>query len=113
MCDLRLRLAAFAVLCLFAAVPQGPALAMTAQPLAAQSRALSQVTPPVVLRAAQEAPRFHGKRAQSVYCLRRNHWWFYRPYTTAQEDFPRCEPYFHYLEPANGRRGARADPYFK
>jgi hypothetical protein len=66
-----------------------------------------------VITVAQEGPRFHhGKRAQSVYCLRRNYWWFYRPYTTAQEDFPRCEPYFHYLEPANGR-GAQAEPYFK
>jgi len=106
MCDLRLRLAAFAV-CLFAAVPHGPAQAAMAAP------PLSLVTPQLVVDAANEAPRFHGKRAQAMYCLKQNHWWFYRPYTTAQEDFPRCEPYFHYLDPANGRRGARADPYFK
>jgi hypothetical protein len=69
---------------------------------------------PGAISVAQEGPAFHhGKRAQSAYCLRRNYWWFYRPYTTAQEDFPRCEPYFHYLEPAYGRRGAQAEPYFK
>lgn len=67
-----------------------------------------------VVRVSQDGPGFHhGKRVQSVYCLRTNYWWFYRPYTTAQEDFPRCEPYFHYLEPAYGRRGAQAEPYFK
>jgi hypothetical protein len=54
----------------------------------------------------------HGKRVQSAYCLPRNYWWFYRPYTTKQEDFPRCEPYYHYLEPTAGRRGA-PPPYFK
>lgn len=55
---------------------------------------------------AQDGRGFHhGKRVQSAYCLPRNYWWFYRPYTTKQEDFPRCEPYFHYLEPA-GRRAA-------
>jgi hypothetical protein len=56
---------------------------------------------------AQDGRGFHhGKRVQSAYCLPRNYWWFYRPYTTKQEDFPRCEPYFHYLRPAAGRRGA-------
>lgn len=102
-------LAAFAAVCLIAAVPFGGAEAATLAP-----PSLDAVTPSSVTRVAQEAPRFHhGKRAQSVYCLRRNYWWFYRPYTTAQEDFPRCEPYFHYLEPAYGRRGQAPSPYFK
>jgi hypothetical protein len=86
----KLGLAAVAAVCLLGAVPQGSA------------------------QAAQEGVRFHhGKRTQALYCLKRNHWWFYRPYTTAQEDFPRCEPYFHYLEPAEGRRGSRSGPYIK
>lgn len=64
-----------------------------------------------IIEVAKDGPRFfHGKKTQSAYCLRRNYWWFYRPYTTKQEDFPRCEPYFHYPD---GARGARADPNFK
>ena len=55
---------------------------------------------------------FHGKRVQTAYCLRKNYWWFYRPYTTKQENYARCEPYFHYLEPASGQRPAPG-PYFK
>jgi hypothetical protein len=108
MSDSRLWLAACVAVCLFAAVPQGPARAVAMQPLA-----LAVVTPHPVVDAAKEGPRFHGKRAQALYCLRRNYWWFYRPYTTAPEDFPRCEPYFHYPESANGRGGARAGRGFK
>ena len=68
---------------------------------------LLAVLPHSSAQADRDGPGFHhGKRAQSAYCLRRNYWWFYRPYTTKQEDFPRCEPYFHYLEPASGQRGA-------
>ncbi|WP_156137530.1 hypothetical protein [Methyloceanibacter caenitepidi] len=40
----------------------------------------------------------HMKRVTEAHCLDRNYWWFYRPYTTAGEDFPRCEPYFHYSD---------------
>lgn len=70
--------------------------------------------PSQAVKVAKDGPRFHhGKRVQSAYCLRRNYWWFYRPYTTAPEDLPRCEPYFHYPERASGRRGARVGPYFK
>ena len=90
MSDFRLGLAAFVALCLLALVPQGAA------------------------NAAQGGGWFHhGKRVQSAYCLRRNYWWFYRPYTTAVEDFPRCEPYFHYLEPSYEGRRRRPDTYIK
>ena len=41
----------------------------------------------------------HGRRTQSYYCYPKNYWWFYRPYTTAYDNHPRCMPYFHYLEP--------------
>jgi hypothetical protein len=109
MCDLRFGRAVLAALGLLLALPSGSALAMRPPSLA-----LSTMTLPPVVQAAQEGPRFHhGRRAQSVYCLRQNRWWFYRPYTTAPEDWPRCEPYFHYLEPYHGRRGARAGRYFK
>jgi hypothetical protein len=109
MSDFKLGLAALAALGLLVLVPQGGAQAMAAQPLT-----LHDATSPLLLDVAQGRGWFHhGKRVQSAYCLRRNYWWFYRPYTTAAEDFPRCEPYFHYLEPAYGQRGQRQDPYFK
>lgn len=108
MADHKLGLAALAAALLLALVPYGSAQA------AMLSLELSPLWPSEIVQIAQDGPRFHhGKRVQTAYCLRRNYWWFYRPYTTAQEDFPRCEPYFHYLEPGEGRRGARAEPYFK
>ena len=45
------------------------------------------------------APVLHRHRAQSFYCYPKNHWWFYRPYTTNYDGHPRCMPYFHYLGP--------------
>jgi hypothetical protein len=109
MSDFKPGLAAFAALGLLALVPQGPAKAM-----AAQLFALRDATSPVLLEAADGGGWFHhGKRVQSAYCLRRNYWWFYRPYTTAPEDFPRCEPYFHYLESGYEGRAPRQAPYIK
>ena len=105
-----LGLVALGAACLFAAVSHGTAQAAPFLP----EGALRTAHPSIVTEVAQEGRRFHhGKRAQSVYCLRRNYWWFYRPYTTAQEDLPRCEPYFHYLEPAYGRGEAPRDSYIK
>jgi hypothetical protein len=96
--------------CLFAAASHGSAVATPLLP----DSALRDAAPAIVAEVSQEGRRFHhGKRAQSVYCLRRNYWWFYRPYTTAQEDLPRCEPYFHYLEPAYGRGEGPRDSYIK
>jgi len=107
MADTRFGLAAFAGATLLALLPCGTAQA------AMPALALTAPASSAIVKIAQEGRRFHhGKQAQSVYCLRKNYWWFYRPYTTAQEDFPRCEPYFHYLE-SDGRRGARNEPYFK
>ena len=95
-------------LLLVSGVPLGPAQA------AQLSLQRPTTAAAAIVEIANDGPRFHhGKRTQSAYCLRRNYWWFYRPYTTKQEDFPRCEPYFHYPEPVNGRRGAQAEPYFK
>ena len=106
----RLGLAALAAIGLLAALPSGPAEAVGLTP----DVSLRGLAPSAAIAVDQEGRNFHhGKRAQSVYCLRRNYWWFYRPYTTAQEDFARCEPYFHYLEPAYEGRGARRGPYIK
>jgi len=55
----------------------------------------------------------HMKRATEAHCLDRNYWWFYRPYTTAGEDFPRCEPYFRYLDAGGGTGNAWADRAMK
>jgi hypothetical protein len=45
----------------------------------------------------------HSRNGISYYCYPRNYWWFYRPYTTAGEDYARCMPYFHY--PPQAYRG--------
>jgi hypothetical protein len=106
--DFRLWLAALGCVCLLALASGAPG-AMAAQPMA-----LPNVTQPILIEAAQEGASFHhGRRTQAAYCLRRNYWWFYRPYTTAPADYARCEPYFHYLEPGYGPPGRRPGPYFK
>ena len=45
----------------------------------------------------------HSTRGISYYCYPRNYWWFYRPYTTANDGYARCMPYFHY--PPQSYRG--------
>jgi hypothetical protein len=67
------------------------------------------------LGAAQDAPLVsaHFRKAQSFYCYPRNYWWFYRPYTTAEQGYARCMPYFHYLGQPDGRRGANPDRAIK
>lgn len=106
--NFKLGLAALAALSLLLAFPHGSAKALPMQFSPATEAS-------VVIRAGQDGgPAFHhGRRTQEVFCLRQNYWWFYRPYTTAVEDFPRCEPYFHYLEPAYGPRRGRNDNYIK
>jgi hypothetical protein len=42
----------------------------------------------------------HFRKVQSFYCYPRTYWWFYRPYTTAPQNYARCMPYFHYLDEA-------------
>jgi hypothetical protein len=61
---------------------------------------------------AQDGVRLvaHFRKAYSFYCYPKNYWWFYRPYTTAPENYARCMPYFHYLDqaypaPRNVRQG--------
>jgi hypothetical protein len=49
----------------------------------------------------------HFRRATSYYCYPRNYWWFYRPYTTAEQGYARCMPYFHY--PAGPSAPGRSD----
>ncbi len=48
----------------------------------------------------------HSRRSTSYYCYPRNYWWFYRPYVTAQGDYARCMPYFHYPPSGRGRPGS-------
>jgi hypothetical protein len=55
--------------------------------------------------AARPLPAAHFRKAQSFYCYPRNYWWFYRPYTTAAQNYARCMPYFHYLGPYDYQRG--------
>ena len=50
----------------------------------------------------------HFHKSQSFYCYPKTYWWFYRPYLTAQYNYARCMPYFHYLAPAD--QGGRPPP---
>jgi hypothetical protein len=63
--------------------------------------AASNSTIPVILH--------HRRKAISAYCYPRNYWWFYRPYTTANDGHQRCMPYFHY--PAQGPYQQRGNAY--
>ena len=63
--------------------------------------AASQVLIPVIIH--------HRRKAISAYCYPRNYWWFYRPYTTANDGHQRCMPYFHY--PAQGPHQQRGNAY--
>jgi hypothetical protein len=45
----------------------------------------------------------HFRKVYSFYCYPKNYWWFYRPYTTASQNYARCMPYFHYLDEAYPR----------
>ncbi|MGH6865650.1 MAG: hypothetical protein ACREDO_05680 [Methyloceanibacter sp.] len=108
MCCYRLGLAAAALSLL--AIAGDPAQAQPVRPIGVAALSSSPVVQ-VGNRAAGQGAHF--RRVQTVYCYPRNHWWFYRPYTTAQEDFPRCMPYFHYPDAVYGRRGGRTNEYFK
>lgn len=82
-----------------------PALAGGAEAFAAMGGAFAGVSTESSVRLAA-----HFRKVQSFYCYPRNYWWFYRPYTTAPQNFPRCMPYFHYLDeaypaPRNLRQG--------
>jgi hypothetical protein len=52
----------------------------------------------------------HFRHTTSAYCYPRNYWWFYRPYTTADEGYARCMPYFHYAPGAFDRRRNGSEP---
>ena len=51
----------------------------------------------------------HRRKAISAYCYPRKYWWFYRPYTTANDGHQRCMPYFHY--PVQGPYQQRGNAY--
>jgi hypothetical protein len=52
----------------------------------------------------------HFRRTTATYCYPRNYWWFYRPYTTADEGYARCMPYFHYAPEDYGARRGGSEP---
>lgn len=104
----RLGLIVFAALCFLLALKADPAAAQSAKARADLEAAAAAAIAPLGQRV------IHRRRAKSFYCYPKNYWWFYRPYTTAQENYPRCMPYFHYLdEPASRRRGATKDRLIK
>ncbi len=93
--DWRVGLATGAIACALALVAPVHASAVPIVPVMAMEYAPGDAVAPVV-KVQGGLGRFHGKRVQTAYCLKQNYWWFYRPYTTKDENFPRCEPYFHY-----------------
>jgi hypothetical protein len=105
-----LGLAVIATLCLLIASDVESARAGSPAALAATHSGMA---------AAREAgrerplPAAHFRKSQSFYCYPRNYWWFYRPYTTAEQGYARCMPYFHYLGQPDGRRGANPDRAIK
>jgi hypothetical protein len=97
-----LGLAVIAAVCLHIVSNCDPARAGSAAALAATHAGLA-----ALLDAPGERPILaaHFRKAQSFYCYPRNYWWFYRPYTTAMQNYARCMPYFHYLGPYDYQRG--------
>jgi hypothetical protein len=102
----RLGLAVVATLSLFITAKPESASAVVLAMLHADAFALPD--------SALTGPRLsvHFRKTQSYYCYPRNYWWFYRPYTTAQDGHARCMPYFHYLAPY-GQSGAKPDRSIK
>ncbi len=100
----RLSLAVIAILTLLIAMRPDPASAGAALAgTRAETFAGAELTIPV-------GAFHHSRRAESFYCYPRNYWWFYRPYTTAEDGHARCMPYFHY-PPYEGR--GTPDRYIK
>jgi hypothetical protein len=83
----------FAILLLV--LSSAPALAGSAEAFAAMGSAAAGISAESSVRLAA-----HFRKVQSFYCYPKNYWWFYRPYTTAPQNFARCMPYFHYLDEA-------------
>jgi hypothetical protein len=96
----RLGLAAIAILTLLIALKPEPARAVAA--LAVTSHSAGVAASPLISA--------HFRKTQSYYCYPRNYWWFYRPYTTAEDGHARCMPYFHY-PPYEGQ--GRSENYLK
>ena len=96
----RLGLAAIAILTLLISLKPEPAGAVAAL----------AVVPHSVAVPASPLISAHFSKTQSYYCYPRNYWWFYRPYTTAEDGHARCMPYFHY-PPYEGR--GRPESYIK
>jgi hypothetical protein len=96
-----------AVACLLIALSASPRVeagtaALLAGSVSATGRpAAPNVVIPVIIH--------HRRKAISAYCYPRNYWWFYRPYTTANDGHQRCMPYFHY--PAQGPYRQRGNAY--
>ena len=82
-----------------------PAAAGSAEAFASMGSAAAVVSADNGVRVAA-----HFRKVYSFYCYPKSYWWFYRPYTTAQQNYARCMPYFHYLDeaypaPRNLRQG--------
>ncbi|MGE5259494.1 MAG: hypothetical protein ACM3MH_01320 [Actinomycetota bacterium] len=82
-----------------------PAAAGSGEAFASMGSAAAAVSADTGIRLAA-----HFRKVYSFYCYPKSYWWFYRPYTTGQQNYARCMPYFHYLDeaypaPRNLRQG--------
>jgi hypothetical protein len=82
-----------------------PAAAGSAEALAGMGSSVASLSVQDSIRLAA-----HFRKVYSFYCYPKSYWWFYRPYTTAPQNYARCMPYFHYLDeaypaPRNLRQG--------
>ena len=96
----RLGLAVIAILTVLMLLKPEPAGAGAALALAAARVEVAGTSPTLAIPVGAF---HHSRRVESYYCYPRNYWWFYRPYTTAEDGHARCMPYFHY--PPYGGRG--------
>lgn len=74
--------------------------------MAMPGKAMPDVASQVAASGVQKVIFHHRKRADDVYCTDTTYWWFYRPYQTKGENYPRCMPYFHYPAEAYGETPA-------
>ena len=77
------------------------ALALVAAPASMREALASATASGPALAGTLERVVFHGHATHGIsyYCYPRNYWWFYRPYTTANDGYARCMPYFHLVRP--------------
>ncbi len=74
----------------------GPATAQAAAPQLAMAAGATGLQDAAKAGVVEKVIFYHRRRPQELYCVEGSRWWYYRPYQTAGDDYPRCMPYFKY-----------------